>query len=113
MRVNYCEETGDIFLILTRKEAIEVKRVDYKPRGGYTPCLEAKANEQVFCLTNSNPRNGDFIGLKEPRSYEFPYWYIKISDRAYEALMRDGRAGTRIVGDSKVSIILEESLDKW
>lgn len=102
-RVIFCEETSDINFILSRREAIDLKRQPHA-----TPFLNAEQSGKAFIILN--PENvRDYIHVMTPREKSLPY-YLRVSDNALTDLIANGYCGTRYNGSSKVNLHLEENL---
>ena len=99
----FCESTGDINYFLSSKEASELRRST-----GFTPIIETEDKEMVFHLLNSVVTK--YMEIIEPRDSSFPHYYTKLSDYAYEELIRDKRCGTRYGNSSKVNAIIDDEL---
>jgi len=91
MKVLFCGKTSDISFLLSRKEALELKRTEH-----ITPSFEAESNGFMFHLIGT--RSKKYMDVKEPRG-DYNHYWVAISELAYQDLIRDDVCETRY-GDS-------------
>jgi hypothetical protein len=101
MRVLFCEKTSDISYLLSRKEAIELKRTKH-----FTPSLEAESKGLIFHLMGTQSKK--YMGVKEPRG-DYNHYWTTISDQACQDLLRDDECGTRYGNFSRVKVCISDN----
>jgi len=105
MKALFCESTADISLVVSKHEAEKLKHTQEA-----TLFLHAEHKGLAFSLMNSNPKDTSYIQIMEPKNKSALHYYIKMSDRAYADLMRDGQCGTRYGMSSKIHVTIDDEL---
>ena len=102
MRALFCETTSDISLLLSRLEAVRLRRTKE-----CTPSLEAESKGLVFHLMGTQSK--EYIRIREPQG-DYNHYWVTINDSAYDDLIRNGECGTRYGNSSKVKVFVSDDL---
>lgn len=102
MKALFCEETLDISIILSSDDVKGLKRDET-----ITPILDMEYNGRNFLVMNSE-KCKHYIDVIEPLNPSYQHYAVKLSDKAYEDLIRHKKCGDRYGGASKISVIIDE-----